>query len=53
MIFVSSAGRIFTGTLRTYGEYAPGHNINKTLKNMHLCSCYEKRNLDLHGLINK
>ena len=28
------------------------HDINKTVKNMHLCSCYEKRNLNLHGLIN-
>ena len=28
------------------------HDINKTVKNMHLCSSYEKRNLNLHGLIN-
>ena len=28
------------------------HDINKTVMNMHLCSCYEKRNLNLHGLIN-
>ena len=28
------------------------HDINKTVKDMHLCSCYEKRNLNLHGLIN-
>ena len=28
------------------------HDINKTVKNMHLCSSYEKLNLNLHGLIN-
>ena len=28
------------------------HDINKTVKDMHLCSCYKKRNLNLHGLIN-
>ena len=28
------------------------YDINKTVKDMQLCSCYEKRNLNLHGLIN-
>ena len=28
------------------------HDINKTMKDMHLRRCYKKRNLNLHGLIN-
>ena len=28
------------------------HDINKTVKDIHLCSCYEKRYLNLHGLIS-
>ena len=28
------------------------HDISKTVKDMHLCCCYEKRNFNLRGLIN-
>ena len=39
-------------SLDTCAVFVGRHDINKTVKDMHLCGCYEKRNLNLPGLIN-
>ena len=38
--------------LYTCAVFLGRHDINKMVKDMHLCRCYKKRYLNLHGLIN-
>ena len=38
--------------LCTCAVFLDRHDINKTVKDMHLCSCYQTRNLNLHSVIN-